>query len=264
MADEGLLSFREPFTCLKNQGQLLALDGTRMSKSRHNTITPDTMIEQYGADALRVYELFMAPFEQDIQWGPNGMQGARRFLNRIWNLYQQTYSGSSTAQGIDAELERVIHRTIRLVSERIDKFRFNTMISALMEFANLLIERQHHDQWQTATFHQALDILIVLLAPAAPHITEELWQQTGHEGSVHQQSWPVWNAALAEEKTVEIPIQVNGKVRQVITVSDEADESEIEAQVLALPKVQHAIDGREIIKKVYVPGKIFSIVTENS
>jgi len=263
LADEGLLPFREPFTTLKNQGQLLALDGFRMSKSRRNTITPDAMVEQFGADALRVYEMFMAPFDQDIQWSTDGMQGARRFLNRVWNLFQQTYAGSSIASDIDAELERAVHRTIRQVSQRIDGFRFNTMISALMEFTNLLIRRQQQQQWKTATFHRALETLILLLAPAAPHITEELWQQTGHGESVHKQEWPVWNPALAEEETIEIPVQVDGKVRDIITVSAEANLSDIEAQVLALPKIQQSIGNRQINNKVYVPRKIFNIVTKH-
>lgn len=263
LADEGLLPFREPFTCLKNQGQLISLDGTRMSKSRGNTITPDAMVGQYGADALRIYELFMAPFEQDIQWNTNGMIGARRFLNRVWKLYQQTYAGSLNAQDVDVHLERELHRTIQRVSERFEGFRFNTLIAALMEFVNFLSKKQKQKKWQTTTFHQALDTLIVLLAPVAPHITEEIWLQTGHKGSVHQQAWPAWDAAKAMKEVCEIPVQVDGKVRQVITVPLGSDISEIEAIVMALPKVQQAIGERAIIKKVYVPDQIYNFVTDH-
>jgi leucyl-tRNA synthetase len=263
LADEGLLPFREPFATLKNQGQLLAPDGARMSKSRRNTITPDAMIQQFGADALRVYEMFMAPFDQDIQWNTDGMQGARRFLNRVWNLVHQTYAASQAAQAADTELERLIHRVIRQVTERIEGFRFNTMVSALMEFTNQLVKRQQQAAWQTATFHQALETLMVLLAPAAPYITEELWQQTGHTGSVHQQAWPAWKPALAESESIQIPVQVDGKVREVITISTDAAGEEVEAQVLALTRIQQIVAGRSIKNKVYVPGKIYNIVTKH-
>jgi leucyl-tRNA synthetase len=190
------------------------------------------------------------------------MQGSRRFLNRVWNLYRHTYTESSASDAVDPDLERLNHRTIQQVSERIDAFKFNTMISALMEFTNQLIKCQQDAAWHTATFHQALDVLFVLLAPAAPHITEELWQQTGHAGSVHQQAWPVWDPTLAEDQLIEIPVQVDGKVRGVITISAAAGLAEVEAQVLALPRIQHLIADRHINNKVYVPGKIYNIVTK--
>jgi leucyl-tRNA synthetase len=222
------------------------------------------MVEKFGADALRIYEMFMAPFEQDIQWSTDGLVGARRFLNRLWKLYQKTYEPSTAFKDNDDALDRALHRTIKLVGERIESFRFNTMISALMEFANLLTERQQNNQWKTATFHRSLEKMIVLLAPAAPHITEELWQLTGHQGSVHQQAWPVWDPAMIEDALVEIPVQIDGKVRHLITISLDAGESEVEALVLSVPRIQQFISDQEIVKKVYVPGKVFNIVTRRS
>jgi leucyl-tRNA synthetase len=142
MADAGLLPFDEPFSKLMSQGQMMGPDGQRMSKSRGNVVTPDNMVEKYGADALRLYELFMAPFEQDVDWTTEGISGAWRFLNRLWHLYAQTYRSSATAQERDEKLERSLHRTIRQVSERLQSWRFNTMVSALMEFANELEEVQ--------------------------------------------------------------------------------------------------------------------------
>jgi leucyl-tRNA synthetase len=261
MSDAGLLPFREPFACLRNQGQLLGPDGVRMSKSRGNVITPDSMVATFGADALRIYEMFMAPFDQDIAWSAKGINGARRFVNRVWDLYAETYFASAQAQGDDPGLARLMHQAIRHVGQRIDSFRLNTMISALMEFVNALAERQRAQSWRTAVFHQALETLLVLLAPAAPHITEELWQLTGHTGSVHQQPWPAWDAGLAREDFIQLPVQVDGKLRQVIQVDLEADQTEVERLALEQPKIQTHLAGRRVEKIIYVPGKALSIVT---
>jgi leucyl-tRNA synthetase len=261
MADAGLLSFREPFARLLNQGQLMGPDGRRMSKSRGNVITPDSMVEVYGADALRVYELFIAPFDQDVAWNTDGITGADRFLKRVWTLFGEGYQASQAAGGVDAALERMLHRTIQRTSERIEGFRFNTMISALMEFVNALSDRRRQNAWQTATFHQALETLLVLLAPVTPHLAEELWQLTGHTGSVHQQTWPVWDEGLARQELVQVPIQINGKLREVIEVPVDTPQAEIEKLAYAQPKVQQHLGGKGIARIVYVPGKIFNIVT---
>ena len=261
MADAGLLTFREPFARLLNQGQLMGPDGRRMSKSRGNVITPDSMVEAHGADALRVYELFMAPFDQDVAWSTDGITGASRFLKRVWTLFGESYPASQTAGGVDTALERLLHQTIRRTSERIEGFRFNTMISALMEFVNALSDRRRQNAWHTATFHRALETLMVLLAPVTPHIAEELWQLTGHSGSVHQQSWPVWDEELARQEMVQVPIQINGKLREVIEVPVDTSQAEIEQLAYAQPKVQQHLGEKGITRVVYVPGKIFNIVT---
>jgi leucyl-tRNA synthetase len=205
--------------------------------------------------------MFMAPFNQDIAWNTKGMIGARRFLNRVWMIYQETYTGSSGATGDDLAVATALNQTIRQVSERIEGFRFNTMISALMEFLNLLYDRWQKNNWQTKTFHAALDIFMVLLAPAAPHIAEELWQLTGHSESVHQQQWPAWDEDFARESTIEIAVQVDGKVRQVIRIEKCADVDEINDLVKNSPKIKQAVGGNEIVKTIYVPGKIYNIVT---
>jgi leucyl-tRNA synthetase len=260
LADAGLLPFQEPFTALRNQGQLMGPDGSRMSKSRGNVITPDEMVASYGADALRVYEMFMAPFDQDIAWSTEGIRGARRFLQKVWRLYQDTYSASVADTGRDADLERQLHQTIRAVTERIESLRFNTMISALMEFANSLSQRQQAGAWHTATFHRALELFLVLLAPVAPHIAEELWQLTGHQGSVHQQPWPEWDPALVSEETCQVAVQVNGKLRAVLDVPCNIDQQELESLSLAHPKVQQHLNGKSPGRFIYVPGKVMNIV----
>jgi leucyl-tRNA synthetase len=260
LADAGLLPFREPFARLLNQGQLIAPDGRRMSKSRGNVITPDSMVAAHGADALRVYELFMAPFDQDIQWSAEGIAGSRRFLNRVWALFRETPAGSSPEAGRDPELDRLTHQTIHLVTERLETFRFNTAISALMEFANALGAQQRSGGWETASFPFAQETLLVLLAPVAPHIAEELWRRTGHEGSVHQQPWPAWDPALAEPEKLEIAVQVNGRVRAVLVVPAGAGGAEVEALAMAQPKVRQQIGDRPVVKVIYIPGKVLNIV----
>ena len=260
LADAGLLPFREPFARLLNQGQLLAPDGQRMSKSRGNVITPDSMVAAHGADALRVYELFMAPFDQDIQWSGEGITGARRFLNRVWDLYAHTDSGRSEAASNDPELERLLHLTIRRVTGRLESFRFNTAISALMEFANALGARQRSGGGQTVSFLRSLEALLVLLAPVAPHIAEELWQRTGRAGSVHRQSWPAWDPALAREESLQVAVQVNGRVRAVVDVPLDAGEEQVRTLALSQPKVRQQIGEQVIRNIIYVPGKVINLV----
>lgn len=261
LADAGLISFREPFARLVNQGQLLAPDGQRMSKSRRNVITPDSMVELYGADALRIYELFMAPFDQDITWSTDGLSGARRFLNRLWILYSETYSECKHHTEVDFDLLKMVHKTIRRVEERIENFRFNTTVSVLMEFVNLLSSRHQAGAWKTSSFHQALETLMLLVAPVAPHIAEELWRRTGHQESVHRQAWPDWDQELARDVMIKIPVQVNGRLRAVIEVASEAGTDEVRELALEQERVRSALVGKSIMNVVLVPAKVVNIVT---
>jgi leucyl-tRNA synthetase len=260
MYDTGLTPFDEPFARLLNQGQLMGPDGKRMSKSRGNVITPDHVASTYGADSLRVYSLFMAPFEQDVGWSTDGINGGRRFLNHVWRLYGDSYQTSYDAQEFDKEIEHKLHLTIRQVTERIDTLRFNTSIAALMEFFNFMSARYNEGNWKTHSFHNALDVFLVLLAPIAPHITEELWAWTGHPGSVHRQTWPVYDPDLARSETIQIPVQVNGKVRDVVEVSQDATESEIEELVNSNDRIKAFTYNKTLVKKIYVPGRAYSIV----
>ncbi|MFN2197183.1 MAG: leucine--tRNA ligase [Anaerolineales bacterium] len=261
LADEGLLPFREPFDRLINQGQLRGLDGTRMSKTRGNVVTPDELVAAYGADALRLHVMFMAPFEYDVDWSADGLRGTYRFLSRLWDMYQQTYTPSAATAAEDPELYRALQQAIPELAERIENFRFNTMVSGLMEFANLLFERWHAGRWETRTFHHALEVFLVLLAPGAPYLTEELWRRTGHTGSIHSQPWPEYEADLAAAAVVEIPVQVDGRVRAVLEVSDQWHSEQVEAAVRTNPAVLRALDGREIARVIYVAGKIVNVVS---
>ena len=263
LADAGLISFREPFTRLISQGQMMGPDGQRMSKARGNVVTPDSMVQSFGADALRLYEMFMAPFEQDVDWNPSGITGTWRFLSRLWTLYAETYTSSSGCQGVDDMLERRLHRTIQQVSERIQSLRFNTMLSALMEFVGALLDVQRHGRGCTNTYHSALEKLMVMIAPAAPHIAEELWLRTGHAGSVHQQPWPDWDPELAKVELVQIAVQVNGKLRQVIEVPVDIEQENAVQLALAQEKVRSHVEAVENARVIYVPGKILNFVTRS-
>ena len=162
----------------------------------------------------------------------------------------------------DQQLERELHKLIRVVSQRIENFRFNTMISALMEFVNQLWERYQTGNWRTETYHQVLETLIILLAPAAPYIAEELWHQAGHEDSVHMQNWPQWDEKLAEDETVQIPIQVNGRVRALVEVVKGADQKEVERAAFGSPKIQQHIGDGKVNEVIFVPGKIMNILID--
>ncbi len=260
LADEALLPFREPFIRLINQGQLHGPDGQRMSKSRGNVVTPDEIVAEYGADALRIYILFMAPFEQNVNWNTNGITGAHRFLDKVWKLIIKCWQ--PTNQGIDTGLEHELHWAVKVVSERIETFRFNTTVSVLMEFVNLLIERVKSDQWKTRTFQECLETLMLLLAPMAPYIAEELWITTGHSFSIHQQSWPSYDNELAQVEIVEIPVQVNGKTRGNIRAVNHTTKAAALQTALETPLIRKYLVNLEITRVIYVPGKILNVVTK--
>jgi len=275
LADEGVLSFREPFARLVNQGQMHGPDGQRMSKSRGNVVVPDDMVDQYGADALRIHGLFMAPFEQKVEWNTEGMVGARRFLNRVWTLFQAYWIGNQNPEtgcqiaepnrppdADETRLEKKRHITIKAVTERIESLRFNTMVSTLMEFVNLLTDYSREGKWTTPTYQLCLKTLLTLLAPAAPYIAEELWHQTGHPFSVHQQNWPTWDESMTRELMIEVPVQVDGRRRCVISIdANEGDDSVLQ-KAIEVPEIHAALRSREITRSVYVPGKILNIVTK--
>ena len=257
--DAGWIKFKEPFLKLRNQGLILAPDGQKMSKSRGNIINPDPLIEKYGVDAFRLYEMFMGPFEEPISWNTKGLIGMKRFLDKVWNLFGKEKSVISIEE--DKEIERILHKTIKKVTEDIENFRFNTAISALMILVNEL-QNRNYGIWHLKT-------LIFLLVPFAPHISEELWQKYFVQGgtlnirnSIHYQLWPKYDPKLIKEEMITLVIQVNGKVRDKVEV--EADISEEKAKELALSreKIKKWIGGKAIKKVVFVPGKLINFVTK--
>jgi leucyl-tRNA synthetase len=248
--DIGVVTTEEPFPRLEFLGYILAEDGRKMSKRWGNVINPDDMVDRFGADAFRLYEMFIGPFESTAPWNMNGMVGTLRFVERVWRL-----QGIVTSNETSHEMQKILHKTIKKVENDIEQFKFNTAVSSMMIFANELEKAGniHTDDWKK---------FLRILAPFAPHATEEMWQTLGDssESSIHHASWPEFDSALVVDDTVTIGVQINGKLRAEITVSKDIDEDTLRAQVLEITEVQKWIEGKEIKKFIYVSGKIISIV----
>jgi leucyl-tRNA synthetase len=269
LADAGLISFREPFPRLRSQGVLHASDGKRMSKSRGNVVTPDEVVERYGADVLRTYLLFMAPFDRNVTWDEDGIAGSERFLQRVWRVCLSGQHSRSPAQGKrgrrpvedegESALLRATHRTILRVTGDVEAFKFNTAVAAMMELTNTL--QAHLEQWgPSPAFDEATGTLIRLLAPFAPHIAEELWARRGGSFSVHQESWPDHDAELVVDQIATLVIQVNGRVRDRITVPAGLDDEEARLRALRSDRVQRYLGGCQPRKVVVVPGRLVNLV----
>ena len=261
MADSGLIAQREPFKRLFNQGQILGADGERMSKSRGNVQDPDELVQRYGADTVRLFLMFMGPWDQGGPWSPTGIGGVHRFLNRVWTLVIDAHGrepgdpdAGSLPHGeseVDARvaIRSAAHRTLRDVSADYEAFHFNTMIAKLMELANALFRYRGSEVAGSTEWDEAIRLLLLMLAPAAPHITEELWSRRLAEAdepwaSIHTQTWPEVDPSAVVESTREIPIQVNGKLRDKVTVPADATQADIEAAVLGRDRILAILEGR--------------------
>jgi len=267
LRDMGLVNFGEPFTRLFNQGIIIA-EKQKMSKSRGNVVTPDEYVSELGADAVRAYLMFVAPWEQGGEWNDSGISGISRWLNRVWNIVVETYKMSVEATAEDKltdekahrDLQRITHQTIRKVTEDLERLRFNTMIAALMEFTNYLTKLKEAGTVNDSDWRESTAILLKLLAPTAPHLAEELWQRTGHEYSIHNQSWPQWDEEMARDEEITLVVQVNGKLRDRITVPASISEDEAKQLALERERVKAYLEGKEIVKTIYVPGRLVNVV----
>jgi leucyl-tRNA synthetase len=272
LRDMGLLPFDEPFTRLYHQGMVLGPDGQKMSKSRGNVIAPDDVVGHYGADAVRCYLMFMGPFDQGGPWNNQGIEGVWRFLNKAWALVGDTIeageagerAGEARADLTEAErnVTRLRHKMVKRLTGQYAELQFNTALAGLMELVNGLNRARDEAPAVVATpaFREAASALVVLLAPLAPHISEELWHGLGHAASVHAQAWPEYDEALTRDEVVTVVVQVNGKVRDRLEVPADTAEETVRALALARPKVAAQLDGRGIKKVVYVPGKLVNVV----
>jgi leucyl-tRNA synthetase len=262
--DMGIVEFGEPFTRLFNQGQILGPDGQRMSKSRGNVIAPDSQVEKWGADTFRTYLMFLGPWDEGGPYDPSGINGTYRWLNRVWNAVLGGIESAAKAGAPETrELRRWTHRTIEKVTADISQFRFNTMIAALMEYTNYLTKlRETGAGADAAAWSEACESLTRLLAPVVPHLAEELWARQGKPYSVHTQSWPKFDAALATADEVEVPVQVNGKVRERLLLPLDAPEDVARERALASASVQQHIAGKEIARLIYVPNRLVNIVVK--
>ncbi|MCA9449176.1 MAG: class I tRNA ligase family protein, partial [Candidatus Omnitrophica bacterium] len=289
--DAGYVSTKEPFQKLFNIGKILAYsyqdadgkyyyphaveekDGKwfvketgkevqtqveKMSKSKFNVVNPDTVVEEYGADSLRLYEMFMGPLERDKPWTDEGVQGVYRFLKRVYalfldrdgNLVEKIVEGEG-----DPEAKKVLHGAIKAVTEDIEGLQFNTAISRMMEFVNAATKAEKVGREEMERF-------VLILAPFAPHLAEEMWELLGHAKSLSHQPWPDYDESLLVEDTITIPVQVQGKLRDNIEVAKDAGKDEILAAAKASEKIQRHIDGKTIVKEIYVPGRMVNLVVK--
>ena len=235
-------------------------DGRKMSKRWNNVINPDDIIEKYGADSIRLYEMFMGPFTQSIAWSTEGVKGVRRFLDKVWEIY-------SNKEIIDCEckngecdkapkgLPQLLHKTIKKVGEDIENFRFNTAISQMMIFVNFLNKTNGAPK-------KALQNFLILLSPFAPHMAEELWSKLGNKESIFKERWPEYNKNLIKDETINLVVQVNGKVRDTIPVDADISEDEAKKVAQKSEKVKKWIDGKEIVKVIFIKGKLINIVAK--
>ena len=262
LCDLGQLPFAEPFKCLRNQGMILGQDGEKMSKSRGNVVTPDEMVEAWGADALRAYEMFISDFEMSTPWNTNGLSGTFRWLRRAWEVILRPPSQEASAARTrkqDRDLRRWTHKTLIKVASDIEEFRFNTVISSLMEFTNALHEAARQPVGREA-FVEATDALLLMLAPVAPFMAEELWAMKGRPYSVHQQHWPQADRLLAAEEEITLVLQVNGKVRGRLNLPADLTEAQAREAALGQESVQRHLNGKSPKRLIYVPGKLVNIV----
>lgn len=272
LRDIGILSLDEPFVNLLTQGMVIK-DGAKMSKSKGNVVDPDDMIKKYGADTTRLFILFAAPPERDLEWSDQGIEGAHRFLQRVWRLvndmipvvkHARRISDYSGINGISREVLKRTHQTIKRVTRDIeDNFHFNTAISAMMEFVNFLSDVKYTeitDAKLPSVLKMALETLLILLHPFTPHISEELWSRLGHNKSLIHEKWPEWIEDLTKEEEIEIVIQINGKVRSKISVKAGISESELKQLVIENERVKEYTSMRPIKKIIVVPGRLVNIV----
>jgi len=256
--DLGYVSTREPFRKLVNQGMILGEDSQKMSKSRGNVINPDKVVADYGADSVRLYEMFMGPLEAVKPWNMQGVEGVHRFLQKTWRTIVDEDTGKLRAEITNADADeqtlRLLHQTIKKVGSDIETFGFNTSISAMMIFVN-------HLSRQSVRSKSVIEKFVLILAPFAPHIAEELWQRLGHKESLAYEPWPEYNAELAREKEVELAVQVNGRIKDRIVVPADSTEEYIKTQVMASAKVQTALGDKEPNRIIVVKSRLVSIVT---
>ncbi len=249
--DQGLVPTPEPYQKRTSHGMILGENGEKMSKSRGNVVNPDDIVREFGADTLRTYEMFIGAFDLSASWSNEGVRGCRRFLDRVWKLQDMLTQEDGYSKG----LETRVHETIKKVSQDYESLKFNTAIAAMMALVNDFYKAGRVTRGEYRT-------LLILLNPVAPHITEELFELAGFEGRIFTSSWPEWEEAKTVEKTVEIAVQIGGKVKATLMVGLDDEQSAIREKVMTIPAIANALAGRNIIKEIYVKGRIYNIVAK--
>ncbi|MFQ5875879.1 MAG: class I tRNA ligase family protein, partial [Dehalococcoidia bacterium] len=262
LRDIGLVDFDEPFLRLFNQGIIIAAKH-KMSKSRGNVITPDPYVEELGADVVRAYLMFIGPWDQGGEWSDQGIKGIPRWFDRLWDLVlldEAEMDRKPTDEAAVKQTLRMIHQTIRKVTQELEQFRFNTTLAALMELTNYLSRVWEAGSVDPSTWRDSIRTLLLLLAPSAPHLTEELWSRKGYPYSIHNQSFPQWDEALAAEEEITLVIQINGKVRDKVAVPITITGDEAKEMALGRDRVKALLNEKRVAKVIYVPGRLVNIV----
>jgi len=262
MFDEGLINFKEPFTALRNQGMILAPDGNKMSKSKGNTIEPDDLISNgYGADSIRILELFLGPWDQSVNWSTEGLSGTYKFLQRVWNITTKNLDAfKSKEMHADKEIEMLKNKLVMKVTKDIEKMSFNTAIAAMMQFVNEMYLIEAKGDFSKFSFAAALRDLLLVLAPFAPHITEELWHDIGNKDSIHLQNWPKYDVKLTQSEKVKLVVQINGKLRDLIEVENNLTDEQIQQLAMNSEKVKPHLSGKTLKKVIVVKNKLVNFV----
>ncbi len=268
MRDAGIVKGDEPMVQLRNQGMVLGEDNDKMSKSKGNVVAPDVLVEKYGADSVRAYIMFFARWEMGAPWDSQGIEGTVRWVRRVWTLFTDSIpptpfdqtQGKSASDEVTKNLRRKVHQTLRKVTHDFDNFEFNTIISSLMELMNEMYKAREAGAVGSQDWNEAVEIYLKMMAPVTPHIAEELWLQLGKPYSIHTQPWPTVDEAATKEDSIELPVQINGKVRDRITVPAEATEDKIKSAALASETVQKYLEGKEPKKVIVAKGRLVSIV----
>ena len=257
--DIGLTDLSEPFKVLRNQGIILGPDNEKMSKSRGNVIDPDNLVREYGADVVRTYLAFIAPWEVGGPWDESGINGPAKWLGRVWAMYFDEIKGPAETVS-ESDLRYAVHSTLKKVTGDYERLSFNTIVAALMELTNTLIKAKRSPVAHTPAWDEALQLFNLMLAPMVPHIAEEIWRERGHSESVHLQTWPAVDEAAAVRDSVIIGVQVSGKVRGEVEISKSASQAEAIAAARANPDIAKHLEGKQMVKEVYVPGRIINLV----
>ncbi|MBM3180789.1 MAG: leucine--tRNA ligase [Chloroflexi bacterium] len=262
MRDAGIVKGDEPMMQLRNQGMVLGEDNDKMSKSKGNVVAPDVLVDKYGADSVRAYIMFFARWEMGAPWDPQGIEGTVRWVRRVWTLFTDPTPPTTVpaSDEVTKNLRRKVHQTLRKVTRDFENFEFNTIISSLMELMNEMYKAREAGAAGSNTWKEAQEIYVKMMAPVTPHIAEELWSQLGKPYSIHTQPWPTVDEAATKEDSIELPVQINGKVRDRITVPAEATEDEIKSAALASEVVQKYLEGKEPRKVIVAKGRLVSIV----
>lgn len=261
LRDAGISEGNEPMMQLRNQGMVLGEDNEKMSKSRGNVIAPDVLVDKYGADTVRAYIMFFARWEMGAPWDSNGIEGSARWIRRVWTLFTDPTSPPTASDEVKKNLRRKVHQTLKRVTRDFENFDFNTIVSALMELLNEMYKAREAGAVGTDEWKEAQEIYLKMMAPVAPHISEELWtEHLGKPYSIHQQLWPTVDEAAAKDDVIELPVQINGKVRDRVKVAADAGEDDIKAAVMASETVQKYLEGKEPKKIIIAKGKLVSLV----